>query len=127
MRNRKLAGLLVVLGLFAAQAHAAQPVEPETHRGSKLWKFSVALLGAVTVADMQSSVGRQEANPLLTSQNGQFTGQSMAIKGLIVGGVVGAQWLLLRRHPEASKYAAGANFAAAAVTGAVVVHNHMIK
>jgi hypothetical protein len=127
MRKQKLVGLLVVLVLFAAQAHAAQPVEQQTHHGSKLWKFSVAMLGAVTIADMQSSMGRQEANPLLASQNGQFSAQGMALKGLVGGGVVGVQWLLLRHNPQASKYAAGANFAATAVTGAIVVHNHMIK
>jgi hypothetical protein len=45
----------------------------------------------------------------------------------VVGGVLGVQWIMLRRNPQASKYAAGANFAMAAITGAVVVHNHMIK
>jgi hypothetical protein len=34
---------------------------------------------------------------------------------------------MLRKHPQADKYAAGANFAAAALTGAIVVHNHMVK
>jgi hypothetical protein len=85
------------------------------------------MLTAVTIADMQSSVGRQEANPLLASQSGQFSGQGIALKGLLVGGVLGVQWMMLRHNPQASKYAAGANFAMTALTGAAVVHNHMIK
>ena len=37
------------------------------------------------------------------------------------------QWLMLRKNPKAAPYAAGINFAAAALTGAAVVHNHMLK
>ena len=85
------------------------------------------MLTAVTVADIQSSVGRQEANPFLASQNGQFNGSGIALKSLMVGGALGFQWVMLRRNPNASKYAAAANFAMTAVTGAAVVHNHMIK
>jgi len=123
MSKQKLVGLLVVFGLFAGQIHAedAQP------HHTKLWKISAAVLGAVTIADMQSSMGRPEANPLLASGNGHFNAQGMALKGALVGGVVGAQWLLLRHNPQAFKYAAGANFAMSALTGAAVVHNHMIK
>jgi hypothetical protein len=122
MRTNKLIGLLVIFGLFTAQSQAE-----EFQHHTKLWKISAGLLAAVTVADIQSSVGRQEANPLLASQNGQFSASGVAIKSLLVGGMIGGQWLLLRKNPQASKYAAGANFAAAALTGAIVVHNHMLK
>ena len=109
MRTQKLVGLLIILGLFSAQAKAEDVQIYHSH--GKLWKFSAAMLTAVTIADMQSSVGRQEANPLLASQNGQFSGQGVALKGLMVGGLLGVQWVMLRRNPQASKYAAGANFA----------------
>jgi hypothetical protein len=120
MRTNKLVGLLVIFGLFSAQSQAEE-------RHSKLWRVSAAVLGAVTIADMQSSVGRQEANPLLSSQNGQFSGRGIALEGAGVGAMLGVQWLMLRKNPRADKYAAGANFAAAALTGAIVVHNHMVK
>ena len=123
MRTQKLIGLLVILGLFSAQSQA----EDFPQRHSKLWKVSAGLLAAVTVADMQSSIGRQEANPLLAGPRGQFSGSGIAIKSLFVGGMIGGQWLLLRKNPQASKFAAGANFAATALTGAIVVHNHMLK
>ena len=54
-------------------------------------------------------------------------GRGMAIKGVGVSAIIGAQWLMLRKNPKAAPYAAGANFAAAALTGAIVVHNHMLK
>ena len=120
MRTNKLVGLLVIFGLFSAQSQAQE-------RHGKLWRISAAVLGAVTIADMQSSMGRQEANPFLASQNGQFSGRGMALKGAGVGAMLGVQWLMLRRNPQAAKYAIGANFAATALTGAIVVHNHMVK
>jgi hypothetical protein len=120
MRTNKLVGLLVIFGLFSAQSQAEE-------RHGKLWRISAAVLGAVTIADMQSSMGRQEANPFLASQNGQFSARGMAFKGAGVGAMLGVQYLMLRKHPQADKYAAGANFAAAALTGAIVVHNHMVK
>ncbi len=125
MRTQTLVGFLVILGLFSAQAKAEDIQVYHGH--GKLWKVSAAMLTAVTIADMQSSVGRQEANPLLASRSGQFSGQGVALKSLMVGGVLGVQWVMLRRNPQASKYAAGANFAMTALTGAIVVHNHMIK
>ena len=121
MRINKLLGLLLIFGLFSAQSQA------EERRHNKLWRISAAVLGAVTIADMQSSMGRQEANPFLASQNGQFSGRGIALKGAGVGAMLGVQYLMLRKHPQADKYAAGANFAAAALTGAIVVHNHMVK
>jgi hypothetical protein len=120
MRKQKLAGLLAILVFFSAEAQA------ETKK-SKIWKVSAAILGAVTIADMQSSMGRPEANPLLRSGDGRFAGRGVALKGVLVGAAVGGQWLMLRKVPNASGYAAGANFAAAAITGAVVARNHMLK
>ena len=114
-------GFLLALSLCAMQA----PAEEVRHR--KLWRVSAAILGAVTIADMQSSLGRPEANPLLQSPNGRFTARGAALKGMGVGAVIGAQWLMLRKNPKAAPFAAGVNFAASALTGAAVVHNHMLK
>ena len=121
MPKQKLLGCFLILSLFSLHAQA------EEHRHGKLWRVSVAVLGAVTIADMQSSMGRIEANPLLSSSNGRFSGRGMALKGIGVGTMVGAQWLMLRKNPKGAPWAAGANFAAAALTGTAVIHNHMLK
>src|ERR1700730_3189288 len=97
MRTNKLVGLLVIFGLFSAQSQA------EERRHTKLWRISAAVLGAVTIADMQSSVGRQEANPFLASPNGQFGGRGMALKGAGIGAMLGVQYLMVRKHPHADK------------------------
>ncbi len=121
MHKTKLFVLLFTFILFSFQARAQEK------RHGKLWRVSAAVLGAVTIADMQSSAGRLEANPMLRSQDGRFSSRGVALKGLVVGAAVGTQWLMLRKNPNAAPYAAGINFAAAALTGAAVVHNHMLK
>src|SRR5882724_13264198 len=105
--KKKLVGFFLLFSLFSLHAQA-QEFQQEARHG-KLWRVSVAILGAVTIADMQSSVGRMEANPLLSSSDGRFSGRGMALKGVGVGAMVGAQWLLLRKNPKAAPWAAGAN------------------
>lgn len=94
-------------------------------KARKIWKISAAVLGAVTIADMQSSIGRPELNPLLRNAEGRFTTRGVSLKAAMVGGALLGQHLLLRKHPEASGWAAGANLAAAAATGAAVARNHL--
>ncbi len=98
-------------------------------RRQRLWKVSLAVLGAATVADVQSSMGRRELNPLLNSSSGRFSMQGVAIKSAIVGGAIGIQYLLLRRNPTPAAYTAAAatNFAIAGVTGSIAARNHMVK
>jgi len=120
MQKTKLFSLLIIFGLLTAPAHA------ETKK-AKLWRVSVAVLGAVSIADVHSSMGRREANPFLQSSDGRFHARGVSLKAIAVGSAVGAQWLLVRKNPNAAGYAAAANFAASALTGAVVVHNHMLK
>ena len=120
MRMRTLAVLVVILGVLAPQASA------ETKR-KKIWRVSAAILGAVTIADMQSSVGRPELNGFLRSPDGRFGSRGVALKTLVAGGALAGQYLMLRKNPDAAGYAAGVNFAMSAVTGAVVVRNHMLK
>ena len=120
MRFHKAFTILLLLLAVSFPGHAES-------KKQKLWKISVAVLGAVTIADVQSSYGRPEINPLLRSPNGSFSSRGISVKSLIVGGSLTAQYFMLKKNPEASGWAAGANFAAAAATGAVVARNHMLK
>jgi hypothetical protein len=114
--------LAVVLG--AAPSFAQ---DSRDSRKRSLWKASLVALVAATAADMQSSVGRHEANPLLRSPNGQFQARGFAIKAAITGGAVAAQWLLLKNNPQADKYAAVANFGMAGVFTSAAIHNHGVR
>jgi hypothetical protein len=120
MRTQLLAVILGIVSIFPASARAES-------RKTTLWRVSAALLGAVTIADVQSSLGRPESNAFLRSPDGRFATRGVALKTVAVGAALGAQWLMMRRHPQAAPYAAAANFAAASLTGAVVIHNHMLK
>lgn len=98
--------------------------EPRKTGFTKLWKISVALLAAANVADVHSSWGRPELNPALAGPNGRFGMQGIAVKSLIVSGVVTAQYLMLRNHPKASKYGAWTNLAMAGVLSAAAASNY---
>jgi hypothetical protein len=122
--------LTVWTPLQAQQPFAVEPLsgaytQSERPRGvSRLWKASVALLAASSVADVHSSWGRLEANPLLRGPNGRFSTQGVVLKTMIVSGVIGAQYLMLRNHPKASKYGAITNFLMAGAISAAAVSNY---
>jgi hypothetical protein len=127
MRFRFFAPAFLAVLLFVSPALAQDSTGRPNSGGKarKIWKISAAVLGAVTIADMHSSMGRLELNPLLRNAEGRFTSRGVSLKALMVGGALLGQHLMLRKHPEASGWAAGANFAAAAATGAAVARNHL--
>jgi len=108
--------LSLFLLLFAAQASAES-------RWTKPLRWSWAALSAATVADCASSYGHPEANPLLAGRDGRFGVKAVAIKGAVIGGVIGIQYLLHRRHPKSDKAFTIVNFAAAGVTTGAAVRN----
>ncbi|HEX5431513.1 MAG TPA: hypothetical protein VFW83_06080, partial [Bryobacteraceae bacterium] len=60
------------------------------------WKLSCIALSFSAGADMATSRGQVELNPIM-AQHGQFTGRSIAVGSLITGGALVAEWLVLRR------------------------------
>lgn len=90
----------------------------------KLWWGSVAAVIAASSVDAHSSWGRQELNPVLRDSNGRFAVKGVALKAAIAGGVVAAQWFMMRRNPKAAKYAAVTNFGMASLFGYVAIHNY---
>jgi hypothetical protein len=97
----------------------ALPIRAES-RGHKLFRWSIAAVTVGNGLDAASSYGQSEANPVL-AQRGQFQTGSVVLKFGIVGGVIAAEGLLLRKHPDAAKPAALINFGmAGAFTGAAV-------
>ena len=89
-----------------------------------LYWSSVAAVTAANVADVHSSLGKYEANPLLRSADGRFGAHGVAIKSFIAAGNIGVQALILRRWPKARKAAAIANFVAAGALVAVAARNY---
>jgi hypothetical protein len=108
--------LAVILSGFPAAAQG-----PEIRKPNRLWKWSLAAVAAATAADISSSVGRYELNPVLG--RGPFGGRQIGIKLGIAGGAMLVESLIVRRHPECGKAFAYGNLAHGAVTGAVAASN----
>lgn len=97
------------------------------HAENRFWKWSTAALLAGTSADMASSYGHRELNPLLAGQDGRFGGRGVVIKAGMAGGVILFQWIVLRRNPRASKVFGIANIGAGAAFGSVASRNVRVK
>lgn len=93
---------------------------------SRWWKWSVAALAAGSATDAWSSMGRPEANALLRGPGGQFSARAVGIKAAVAGGSVAAQWLVLRKRPEAARAAAVTNFGMAGLFTGVAVRNRSL-
>jgi len=123
---------LVVLILSAASVAFAgsdavlvhpRPGE-EASKRSRWWKASVAMLAATSAVDAHSSWGRMEANPMLRNGSGRFGMQGVAIKAAVLGGVVGAQYLLLKKNPQAERFGTVTNVVFSGVLVGAAVSNH---
>ena len=115
----------IILTLLLGFGMASQPANAETKKRS-LWKTSVAVLAAATIADATSSWNRPEANPFLRGQAGRFGARGVAIKGVLIGSTVLLQHYMLKRNPNAEKATSLTNFAVAGVLGSVAVYNYKL-
>jgi hypothetical protein len=91
------------------------------------WKLSLAPLLASQALDITSSYGKQELNPLLARPQGQFGVSAVLIKVGITAGLIGAECLIVKAHPASARIFTKFNWAAAAVTTGVAVHNFTIR
>jgi len=123
MRNTLL---LTVVALLTFQTLSAQNiVRPEQSRKRSVWwKVSAAALAVATSVDAHSSWGRVEANPVLAGRNGRFGSQGVALKALITGGVLSAQYMMMKNHPKAEKYGTWTNFVLAGALGSAAAYNY---
>jgi len=104
--------------------------------GRNLWKFSLVTLSVANVLDVQSSLGKHELNSTLAGSNGTFGSRGVLIKSGLQGGLIGFEYLLLRRHshgfldnPARSKLYktfSVINFASSAVLSGIAAHNYTI-
>ena len=85
------------------------------------WNISVAFFAGAQVMDTMSSRGAIETNPVLG--RGQFGGRQMAIKSGIGAGVILAERMIMRKHPETRSFWTWANYATGTAIAAVAVRN----
>jgi hypothetical protein len=113
MTTRFVALLMLTLTTLSAEGGDA--------RGKRLWKWSVGVLAAANAADTMTSMGRYELNPVLGA--GRFGPRATGLKIGISAAMIGAQYLILRRRPQAMRKAAFVNFAMAGATAGVAALN----
>ena len=109
--------ILVVLTLSMISLRA----EDADSGRKRIWKWSIGVLAAANTADVMTSMGRHELNPVLGV--GPFGARATGVKIGIAAAAVGVQYLVLRRRPEAFRKAAYVNFALAGATGGVAAFN----
>jgi hypothetical protein len=102
------------------------PLEPSPQPGRKTWTWSLAPLVASQAFDAASSYGYRELNPLLADLNGGFGAKGVAIKFAVVGALIGAEYLILRKSPRSSRFFAVLNWSGAGVTAGLAVHNYAV-
>ena len=89
----------------------------------RLFKMSVVAVAGATAADISSSVGMRELNPILG--RGAFGPRQAGICVGASGGVLLVEWVMMR-HQASERAAAVANFGMAAAHGAVAYHNYTL-
>jgi hypothetical protein len=96
----------------------------------KIWAASAAVLAAAHVADIASSRGMPEANPLLRDARGQFhMNRGILVKGAASGGLLVLQGVLLKRSKDSNLYKPFSviNLGAAGAVGATALRNHRLR
>jgi len=95
---------------------------------AQAWDISFSALVAARSADLYSSRGLYESNPLLRSPDGRFSmarGVAVAVPSLVFVQVV-QKWAI-RKWPQARKPFTIVNFAVAGATVGVVAHNERLR
>ena len=87
------------------------------------WMWSLGPLVASEALDASSSYGLRELNPVLADSDGRFGMKAVGIKFSVVGGLVGVEYLLIKKFPGSAKFFSVVNFSAAGITTGLAVHN----
>ena len=92
----------------------------------KRWMISLAPLVASQALDASSSWGLRELNPALAGSDGRFGMKAAGIKFGVIGGLVGVEYLLVKKFPASAKFFSVVNYSTAAITTGLAVHNYML-
>lgn len=96
---------------------------PQRHT-SRVWVASCIALVAATSADMASSWGRNEANPMLRSADGTFGARGVSLKLAMAGAMIVPQYFIAKRAPGTQRLFTIANFIQAGMYTGVAVRNY---
>jgi len=92
----------------------------------KRWMLSLAPLVASQALDASSSWGMRELNPALAGSDGRFGMKAAGIKFGVVGGLIGAEYFLVKKYPASAKFFSIVNISTAGVTAGLAWHNYSL-
>ncbi len=88
--------------------------ESRPAKGNRIWRVSLMAIAAAQTADVATSWGKYESNPLLANGRGRFGWKSLAIKPA-TSSWLAVEWLpFMKRH---RRLAAAVNFSVAGLVG----------
>lgn len=108
---------------LVARLRSEAPPSRDIHKPNRMWKTSLAVMAAASAADLLTSIGKRELNPVLRGSDGRFGARGAAFKSALTGGAMLGQFLLIRKNPNAAPYAAISNFGMAGVFTSAAIHN----
>jgi hypothetical protein len=101
-------------------------MRPNEAKWRRQWAVSLAPLFVSQSLDSASSYGMRELNPLLASPNGGFGMKAASIKFGVVGGLVGVEYLLVKKYPRSAKFFTIVNWTTAGATTGLAIHNYRL-
>ena len=101
-------------------------VTPEKDPWNKRWKISLAPLVASQSLDAASSYGMRELNPVLAGPDGAFGGKATALKFGVAGGLLGVEYILVRKFPRSARFFTIVNWTTAGATTGLAIHNYRL-
>lgn len=92
----------------------------------KKWAISLAPLLASEALDAASSYGLRELNPMLAQPDGRFGMKAAGVKFGVVGGLIGVEYLLVKKYPRSAKFFTVINWTTAGATTGLAIHNYTL-
>ena len=111
---------------IAADERAVTLDAEKTAAWHRRWMLSLAPLVTSNIMDASSSWGLHELNPVLAGSDGKFGMKAAGVKFSIVGGLIGAEYLIVKKYPKSAKFFTVVNFSTAGITTGLAVHNYML-
>ena len=113
------------LSVQSAARRAADQVS--NHASYRRWKISLAPVVASQSLDVASSYGMRELNPMLAGPDGRFGARAAGIKLGATGGLLGIEYLIVRKFPRSARVLSKINWSASIVTTGFAAHNFSIR
>jgi hypothetical protein len=111
---------------IAAEERSANLEAERAKAWRRRWMISLAPLVTSNIMDSSSSWGLHELNPALAGADGRFGMKAVGIKFSVVGGLIGGEYLLVKKFPKSAKFFTFVNLSTAGITSGLAMHNYML-